>query len=329
MTRGGPDPLAELAVVERNGFAESRHYGSLVALAADGTVAIALGTPEAAILPRSSVKPWQALACLEAGLPLTGEHTAIAAGSHTGEDVHVQTVRAILGDAGLTEADLSCPPDWPEDVTTRVGMIQRGEQPARIRMNCSGKHAAMLAACAHNSWDIADYLHPDHPLQQRVRAVVEGATDTPSAHVAVDGCGAPLFATTVVGLARAGRGLVTAENDRAARVVGDAMRQHPFYVGGTGHPNTEVMRRIPGTLCKGGAEGVIVAAASTGQAVAMKVIDGSPRATTMLALAALAAVGVDTAGAGDLAGVDVLGGGRPVGRIRLGQGLRQVVGPRP
>lgn len=328
MTEPAGQRPAELAVVERNGFVESRHCGSLVALAADGTVALSVGTPEAAILPRSSAKPWQALACVESGASLSPEQMAIAAGSHTGEHAHVRVVHAILTEAGLGEADLGCPPDWPEDEATRNGIIQRGKSRTRIRMNCSGKHAAMLAACVHNGWDIASYLACDHPLQRRVRTTLEEATGVPTRHVAVDGCGAPLFATTVLGLARAGRALVTASPGQGARGVADAMRAHPYFVGGSGHPNTEFMRRLPGVVCKGGAEGVIFAAAASGQAVALKVIDGSPRATNMLALAALAAVGIDTAGAGDLARVDVLGGGRPVGHIRLGQDLRPILGSR-
>jgi L-asparaginase II len=138
-----------------------------------------------------------------------------------------------------------------------------------------------------------------------------------------------LFGTTVLGLARAGQGLALAAEGSAHRAVADAMRAAPEFVGGTGHANTEFMRRLPGALCKGGAEGVLVAVAPRGEAVAMKVVDGSPRATTMLALAALRALGVDTAAAGDLAEVPVLGGGRQVGRIRLGEALTSAAGERP
>jgi L-asparaginase II len=97
------------------------------------------------------------------------------------------------------------------------------------------------------------------------------------------------------------------------------MRAEPEYVGGRGHQNSEFMRLVPGTVCKGGAEGVLMAAAATGEAVAMKVTDGNPRATTILALAALAALGVDVSAAAPLrhAEAQVLGGGLPVGEIRV------------
>jgi L-asparaginase II len=314
--------MDELAVVTRSGFVESRHFGTLVGLAADGSVAVSLGEPAEVILPRSSTKPWQAVGCRAAGLTLSTAATALSAGSHTGEDRHVAQVRTILADAGLSEEDLRCPSDWPEDEATRHRMIRAGSSPSRVRMNCSGKHAAMLACCVVNGWSTVDYLLPDHPVQKVIRGVLEEASAEPVTHVAVDGCGAPLFSTSVLGLARAARGLSLAPLDTPEGAVAAAMRAEPEYVGGTGHQNSEVMRLVPGTVCKGGAEGVLMASSTTGQAVAMKVTDGSPRATTLLALAVLGALGVDVSAAGALATEPVLGGGIPVGEIRVSDRLR-------
>ncbi|WP_067473524.1 asparaginase [Actinomadura hibisca] len=304
-----------LAEVVRNGFVESRHYGSVAGLAPDGTLAYTRGNPQETVLPRSTTKPFQAAACLAAGAPLTGERLAIAAGSHTGEDFHVKTVEAILADAGLHGGALRCPATWPEDEPTRDALVRAGLGESRERMNCSGKHAAMLAACVANDWPLDTYLDPGHPLQQGVRTTMADCAGENPSPVAVDGCGAPLFGLTLVGLARAARSL-TAAQDGPSRAVADAMRAHPEYVGGTGHVNTEIMRALPGVVAKGGAEGVLVAATAEGHAVAVKVIDGSPRATTAIALRALAALGADTAPAAALGTVPVLGGGRPVGEIR-------------
>ncbi|WP_331768304.1 asparaginase [Embleya sp. NBC_00896] len=307
---------AELAEVVRSGFVESRHFGSLVALAPDGRTAISLGTPNEPVVPRSSAKPFQALACLRAGAPLHGEHVAIAAGSHTGQDFHVRAVDEILAAARLGVDALRCPPSRPEDEAAYRAMIGRGETESRVRMNCSGKHAAMLAACVAAGWSTDDYLAPEHPLQLLVREGIEELADERVAHTAVDGCGAPVFAMTLAGLARGVRALATAP-DGPAQAVAAAMRAHPAHVGGDGQANTEVMRLLPGTLVKGGAEGVFVAATTAGHAVALKVVDGSPRATTALALAALHTLGVDTTAAREWASVPVLGGGLPVGEIRL------------
>ncbi|MFF1571605.1 asparaginase [Leifsonia sp. NPDC058292] len=318
--------LAELAAVTRSGLVESRHFGSLVAVDPSGATLLELGTPDAVVLPRSTVKPLQALACLTAGAPLAGPELAIAAGSHTGEDEHVRVVRAILERAGLDESALGCPVDRPEDEATFERLVRAGEPRTRIRMNCSGKHAAMLLACAVNGWSTHDYLDVAHPLQQHVRATMAGLTGVPVEHDAIDGCGAPLFGTSVRGIAQAFRALVQAEPSSPAGQVAAAMREHPFYVGGSGHQNSTLMETVPGALAKGGAEGVIGVAAADGTAVSMKIVDGSPRATTVLALRVLETFGVDIAGAGALTSVAILGGGVPVGAITVGDDLSRALG---
>lgn len=315
------DKYFELACVRRSGVIESRHFGSLVALDADGRVALALGDPDAVVLPRSTVKPAQALATLTAGAALEGPQLAIAAGSHTGQDEHVRVVREILGRAGLDDAALGCPPDWPEDPGTREQMVRASQPPTSIRMNCSGKHAAMLLACAVNGWSTTDYLDARHPLQQHVRAELARLTGVGVQADAVDGCGAPLFGTSTQALAALFRALVLAEEGTPERAVADTMRRFPFYVGGTGQQNTVAMESVPGLLAKGGAEGVIGMAAPTGQAVAMKVIDGSPRATTLVALHVLAGLGVEVSAASSLLEIPVLGGGKRVGQMEISEVL--------
>ena len=310
------DRYALLAEVTRSGFTESHHFGSLVGLNARGEVSFALGDAGAAVLPRSTSKPMQAAGSLGAGAHVAEERLAIAAGSHTGEERHVAAVLRILADAGLTADALQCPPSWPEDEPTMAALIRAGAGPARIRHNCSGKHAAMLSACVANGWSTNDYLAPEHPVQRRIRETMERLAGERVAHVAVDGCGAPTLGFTLAGLARAMRAIATADDDSPEAAVAAAMRAHPEFVGGTGHPNTALMLALPGVIAKGGAEGVFGVASADGFAVAMKVVDGSARACTQIALSALAALGVDTTPADALATVPMLGGGKPVGVIR-------------
>jgi len=317
--------LSELAVVRRSGMIESRHFGSLLAFASDGSVAFELGTPDVEVLPRSTVKPLQAMACLIAGADLSGPELAIAAGSHTGEDAHVDVVASILKRAGLDEHALGCPIDRPEDEETFERMIRAGEGRNRLRMNCSGKHAAMLLACSVNGWSTDNYLDPSHPLQRQVQTTMAEMTGVVGSHTAVDGCGAPLFGTTVRGVAASFRALVLADPESPAGRVATAMRENPFYVGGSGHANSELMVNLPGALSKGGAEGVIGVASSDGAAVSVKIIDGSPHATTLIALAVLESLGYETSQAAAFAEVPVLGGGLPVGQIEIGDDLRHAM----
>src|SRR6478752_4469161 len=195
--------LPVVAEIVRSGFVEGHHYGSVVALAADGSVDWSVGEVAAPVLPRSSNKPIQALAMVELGLDLPPDLLALACASHSGEPFHVEGVRRLLTAVGLTEADLQTPPDYPLDDAAREQVIRQGGSKAPVLMNCSGKHAAMLATCAFNGWPTSSYLDPDHPVQRGIAAAFAEITGEPVAVTAVDGCGAPLLSTSLVGLARA------------------------------------------------------------------------------------------------------------------------------
>jgi len=306
-----------VAEVVRSGFTESRHRGAVAGLAADGTQVIGAGDTAAPFFPRSANKPLQAAAMLRHGLDLEGELLALAAASHSGEDFHVDGVRKILSGAGLTEDDLGCPPSWPLDLETARRIIARGEGMSRIRMNCSGKHAAMLATCVVNDWPTRGYLAPDHPLQQAIRYTVEELAGQQVFATGVDGCGAPLFALTLAGLARAFRALVLAAPGAPERRVADAMRAHPEWTSGTSRDERRLMDAVPGLLVKGGAEGVDAFALADGDGVragAVKIDDGAHRGRTPVTVAALRLLGV--AVPDELATVPVIGGEAEVGVIR-------------
>ena len=306
-----------VAEVVRSGFTESRHRGTVAGLGADGTQVIAVGNTAAPFFPRSANKPLQATALLRRGLDLDGELLALAAASHSGEDFHVDGVRKILSGAGLTEDDLRCPPSWPLDMEVARRLIARGEGMSRVRMNCSGKHAAMLATCVLNGWPTGGYLAPEHPLQQAVRRTVEDLAGERTPAIGVDGCGAPLFALTLTGLARAFRALVLAAPGTPERRVADAMRVHPEWTSGTTREERRLMDAVPGLLVKGGAEGVDAFALADGHGVragAVKIDDGAHRGRTPVTVAALRLLGV--AVPGELATAPVIGGAAEVGVIR-------------
>jgi L-asparaginase II len=183
-------------------------------------------------------------------------------------------------------------------------------------MNCSGKHAGMLITCVAAGWSTVDYIEPGHQLQRACRAAVEELTGEAVAAVGVDGCGAPLFAASLVGLARAFLGCVEAAPGTLPRRVADAMRDHPELMSGTGRDDARLMRAVPGLLTKGGAEGVGALAVPGVGAVAVKIDDGGARARMPVMIAGLALLGVTVEGLDDLAATPVLGGGRAVGIVR-------------
>jgi L-asparaginase II len=311
------EPLhAPVAHLVRGGVTEGVHYGSVVVLGADGRVEFQLGDIEAACYPRSALKPVQAVAMVRAGLPLQGELLSLAAASHSGEERHLAGTRRILELAGITEDDLRNVPDLPFDPVVRDVWIREGRIPDRLAQNCSGKHAAMLYTCRLNGWSLHDYLDPGHPLQKAIAEIVEDLTGQRIAQVTVDGCGAPLFAVSLRGLARAAARITTAAPGTPEAAVADAMREHAEMASGSGRDVAALMRAVPGLLAKDGFEGVQVAALPDGRAVAVKISDGANRARIPVAAAALARAGVDPALLTEFAGEPLLGGGEPVGSVR-------------
>ncbi|RRR99631.1 asparaginase [Glycomyces terrestris] len=318
--RGG-EPVAQ---VVRSGFAESFHRGSVAVTDPAGNLVASIGDTGSPVFPRSSNKPMQALAMLRAGWePGSEADLAIAAASHRGEPFHLERVRSVLAGAGLGEEHLQCPPDLPGNPDARNAVVALdGPEPKRVYMNCSGKHSGMLAACAAAGWDLAAYRDPEHPLQELVTATVEELTGDAVEHVGVDGCGAPVLAVSLHGIARAFARFVEAPEGTPERRVADAMRAHPHLIDGTNGPDNRSMTAVPGLLAKGGAEGFHVVAVPGVGAAAVKIDDGAGRASMPVALRALATMAgweVPLAAKPEIDALtwpEVLGGGEPVGRVR-------------
>ena len=298
-----------LAELTRNGMVESIHTGHLVMLNADGSVYKTKGSSELPIFPRSSVKCMQASAMVRNGLKLTQKHLALTAASHSGSKMHQDAVLEILAGAGLDESALQNATDKP------LGEVERanwGSAPAtRLAMNCSGKHAGMLATCVVNGWDTKTYLEPTHPLQVAILKEIESMIGESVANKTFDGCGAPLFAMSSLGLAK-GIHNFTISKDPVHQEVFNACLQYPEMVAGEGRLTTRMMQAVPGLFMKEGAEGVEVASLKDGLTLVFKISDGSLRAFSTIIHAAFAEWGIDT----PEEQFNVYGGGAIVGGLR-------------
>jgi L-asparaginase II len=322
-----------LADVVRSGFVEGHHRGSVVVTNPDGTVAWSAGTVDEPMFPRSSNKPMQSLGMLRTGLPLTDELLALASASHSGEQIHLDGVHAILAKAELDESALRTPPAYPGAEADRDAWIRAGRKPERAAMNCSGKHAAKILTSTlqgwpihdpatendpHARWGRDDYRSPEHPLQQAIRTAIEDSAGEKVSHVAVDGCGAPIFALSLAGLARSFGLFAGAAPDTYEGRVAKAFREFPQYASGSRRDEAELIRGVPGLFCKIGAEGVYAAGLADGRGIAMKIEDGDGvrRARQVVMAATLRRLGVDEPVIGQHIELPVIGGGVKVGSTR-------------
>lgn len=318
-----------LVAAIRDGLVESVHYGSAIALDADGTPVAMAGDPAAPFYPRSSLKPLQAVAMVRAGLELPADLLALAAASHSGAAEHRDGALRILELHGLSVTDLENSTDLPYGTAEREDWLRGGGSTTQLTQNCSGKHAAMAATCVINGWPVRGYLHPEHPLQLLARDTITELTGEEPAAVSTDGCGTPLFALTLHGMARAfGRiaraaGQADAAPDDGApafrsaeAAVGLAIRHHPHMVAGEGRDVTSLMRLLHGAVAKDGFEGVQLVGLADGSAVAVKISDGGDRARMPATVRLLEALGVDPAPLAPIGTAPVLGGGHQVGLLQ-------------
>ncbi len=267
-----------LVIAERSGFPESVHYGSALAIDAVGRHIVSIGDVMAPILPRSSVKPIQTLAMIRTGLDLPPWLLALASSSHLGEPQHTDGVLEILHSANLDEHHLKNTPDLPLGESARRRWERDGLPASSLAQNCSGQHAAMLATCVKNGWDIANYLNPEHPLQKEIAQTLEELAGNSIGRPRRDGCGVPTYPMSLAMLVRCFAELATSVTGTDARTVASAMMTYPELIAGTGRPSMEIAKAIPDFLGKEGAEAVYVGAFSDGRALAIKISDGGPRA---------------------------------------------------
>jgi L-asparaginase II len=265
------DPISVL--VTRGGTVESTHAVHAVAVR-DGAVVAERGDGGLVTFMRSSAKPFQALPLARAREDLDDRDLAIASASHLAGGEQLEAVRALLAKAPATEDELEC------------GLA--GQPPARIRHNCSGKHAGMLALCRAQGWPSEGYRLAGHPVQEACVAELAAAAEVDELLTGVDGCG---VVTVAMPLERMAFAFSRLEHvDAGARVAG-AMRAYPHLIRGPGEPDTTMMRALPGWVAKGGAEGLMCAVGPDGTGLALKVADGSSRAIAPALAAFLAELG--------------------------------------
>jgi L-asparaginase len=243
--------------VRRGETVESMHCVHAVAVQAEKIVAAA-GDATFVTFMRSAAKPIQALPLARERTDVDDRDLAIASASHLADEAQLAAVQALLDKAPASEDDLECGP----------------LEGSKLKHNCSGKHAGMLALCRAKDWSLEGYRLADHPCQQAMLAEVAQIADTDDFPTAIDGCGVVTFALP---LERMAFGFSRFEQIPGGEPVANAMRTHPELIRGPKALDTMLMQSHEGWIAKGGAEGLLCAASTEGLGLALKVEDGAQR----------------------------------------------------
>src|ERR1700681_3905948 len=202
--------------VRRGGRVESVHAVAACAADVDGAIVLRIGTVQTPVFLRSSAKPFIAAAAVRVGVlerfGFGERELALMCASHNGEPAHVELVASMLERIGATVDDLGCGPHAPSYEPAAAALAARGGRPTPPPTKCER---------------VSDDVFEGDKL-------------------AVDGCGIPVYATTLhkaaVSFARFAtlRGLEDADAAALAR-VGAAMAAEPWYVAGTGRFDTDLI----------------------------------------------------------------------------------------
>ena len=253
--------------VTRGPIVESVHFGAAAVVDSSGKLLASCGDPQTVTYMRSSSKPLQVLAFVEAGgvekFNLTERELAIMCASHSGTDEHVKVIEEIQKKTGIREENMLCGTHPPSHQPTREAMIKRGEKPTPNRHNCSGKHNGFLAYALLRSLPLEDYINPNHPIQQTIIQTFAEMCDLRPQEISigVDGCSAPVFGIPLYNAALGYARLCDPEGlpdnrARACRQITYAMTANPDMIAGPGEFDTDLIRIVGGNLItKAGAEG--------------------------------------------------------------------------
>ncbi len=329
-----------LVEVLRGAVVESRHAGAIAVSDADGRLLLGVGDVQRPVFPRSAVKALQAIPLVESGAAeafgLSDEELAIACASHSGDSVHIGTVRSLLAKAGLDESYLACGAHWPVSERASRALTQSGRPPQPVHNNCSGKHAGMLAACVQLGLDPHGYEHPDHEVQILIAEIISEICGIALQRnrMGIDGCSVPTWALPLGALARGFARLGTGERLPQARAhAAERLRRAcfaaPVLVAGEGRFDAVMMAGLaPDVFSKGGAEGVHCAALPVlGLGIAVKIDGGAKRAAERAlieVLAVLLPLARDVL-AGEFASEIFNWRGTNVGRIKASEALLHAV----
>lgn len=278
--------------------------GSVAVVDYNGKLLYSAGNPEQNAYMRSSAKLMQAMVPVSLGAcdqyEFTESEIAQICASHSGEKIHVDTVRSILAKCGLDESYLQCGAHYPFKSDITENMKKNGEEALQIHNNCSGKHAGMLAAVKYMNEDLGSYYKIEHPHQKRIINMISEICDFPTDKIAIglDGCGVPVHAMPLknfaYGMARMSRPEALGEKlAPSSEKILKACLNNPINMSGSDRTEYKIMSKYPGKIVvKIGSNGYFTAMIpEMGIGIAIKVDDGKNSSNDIVLLETLHQIG--------------------------------------
>ena len=275
-----------LAFSSRGNSIETLHHGWICVLNKEKKIIYKKGNIFDYTFLRSAAKPIQAIPIIDNNLNVSSKELAIITGSHSGSKKHLKILERFMQKHNLTLSSLKCGIHPPLDEAERIRLIKKGCSPSKLHNNCSGKHLGMLALCKTNSWDIKSYTKINHPLQQYILKTIKDLSETKKIILGIDGCSVPTFSMPIINIAKLFSNFTNPKHNQYKEII-SSITKNPFFIGGNGHIDTEIIKCSKGKLiAKCGAEGIMIVAYNGNSAV-IKIADGSSKIRSIVMLSLL------------------------------------------
>ena len=277
-----------LVIAKRGNGIETLHYGWICVLNKDKKIIYKKGDINNKIFLRSCTKPIQAIPLVENEIKINDKELAVICGSHSASSKHLELLKNILRKNKLQISDLKCGIHPPIDEEEKIRLIKSNKQSNQLHNNCSGKHLGMLVVSKKKKWDLSSYANLNHPIQKLILNKIKKLSKTKNTTTAIDGCGVPTFSLPVINIAIMFSNF-SCEN-KYSKII-SAMAKHPFFVGGDGQIDTEIIKSTKGrVIAKVGAEGIIVVM-NNGNCIVIKIADGNSKIRSFVVVKLLVQLG--------------------------------------
>lgn len=331
-----------LVYVKRGKLKEKVYHGVYVIIDENGKILHKYGDYNYITYSRSTAKPFQTLPLILSGafdyFKFDEKELSLMCSSHFGEEFQIEVLKSIMNKAQIIENDLLCPITYSRNREIREIQKKKGLSPSKLYSDCSAKHSQMIAYCKYkvnvenkndyifndnnklvydklrNKEEFYNYKNIEHPLQIDIRKILSiiYETEENKFYIGIDGCGVPVFSSSILNMAKAYLKLIAAdlsifekgkikknkldekckkslsysvfEINRALSLIRDSMIKYPEMIAGTNGLCSLLTKIFNGNgVAKVGADGVYCLGIKVLQrdnsykniGIALKIIDGN------------------------------------------------------